>query len=163
MRKLVVFLQNVSTGRAVLGFFIPALLIYSIMLLYTIPRVEQFATGMKLFDLSAAGYSHTYALELLAALGVNGRDVYLYQQLPLDFIYPGLFAISCCLLLSWLFAKSFKPDSGMFYLCLLPVAAGLFDYLENISIVVMLRSYPDVTEFLVSLASFLLFSKADLQ
>lgn len=134
--------------------------LYSLMLLYTIPQVEQHAPGMKLFDLSPSGYSLDYALELLGALGGKGRDTYLYLQLPVDFVYPGLFAVSCCLLLSWLFSKSLKANSRMFYLCFIPVVAGLFDYLENICIVRMLTSYPDVTTLHVAFASTLTILKS---
>jgi len=155
MGKLVAFIQRAATGKAVLGFFVPAMAVYSLMLLYTIPQVERYAPGMKLFDLSPSGYSLEYTLELLGALGVKGRDTYLYQQLPVDFVYPGLFAVACCLLLSWLFAKSLKASSRLFYLCFVPVAAGLFDYLENIYIVSMLTSYPNVTELHVAFASIL--------
>ncbi len=153
-------MQNIATGKAVLGFFIPAMVVYSIMLLYTIPQVGKYAQGMKLFDLSPTGYSFEYALELLSTLGVKGRDLYLYHQLPLDFIYPGLFAVSCCLLLSWLFAKTLNANSKMFYLCLVPVVAGLFDYLENIFIVHMLISYPNVTELHVFISSFMTLLKS---
>jgi mannose/fructose/N-acetylgalactosamine-specific phosphotransferase system component IID len=160
MRKLIAFIQNVATGKVVLGFFIPAMVVYAIMLLYTIPQVEQYAPGMKLFDLSPTGYSFMYAIELLRALGAKGRDLYLYQQLPIDFIYPGLFAVSCCLLLSWLFAKSFNSNSKMFYLCFVPVVASVFDYLENICIANMLISYPNVTEPHVSITSYLTILKS---
>lgn len=103
MKKLLSFIQRVSTGYVVLAFFIPAMIVYFVMLFYTIPQVAKYAPGMNLFDLSPTGYSFEYANELLHTLGSDGRDLYLYKQLPLDFIYPGLFAISCSLLLSWLF------------------------------------------------------------
>ena len=160
MRKFIAFIQNVATGKTVLVFFVPAMVLYSVMLLYTIPQVGKYSPGMKLFDLSPSGYSFVYALELLHALGAKGRDLYLYQQLPLDFIYPGLFAVSCCLLLSWLFAKSLNANSKMFYLCFVPLVAGLFDYLENILIVRMLTSYPNVAELHVSIASILTILKS---
>jgi len=160
MGKLIAFIQNVATGRAVLGFFIPAMIVYAIMLLYTIPQVQQYAPGVKLFDLSPTGYSYVHAIKLLGALGVEGRNLYLYQQLPMDFIYPGLFAVSCCLLLSWSFMKSLNSNSKMFYLCFVPAAAGLFDYLENIGIVRMLLSYPNVAESLVSITSYLTILKS---
>ena len=124
MRRLVQYVQNFATGKTVLIFFIPTMIVYGIMLLYTIPRVGQYAPKMKLFDLSPTGYSFLYANELLDALGAEGRNLYLYQQIPLDFIYPGLLAVSYCLLLSWLFAKSLNSDSKVFYLCFVPVAAG---------------------------------------
>ena len=146
-------MQRVSTGRIVLAFIIPAMIIYLIMLLYTIPQVAKYAPGINLFDLSPTGYSYEYAIELLDTLGSNGRELYLYKQLPLDFIYPGLFSVSCSLFLSWLFLKSQKADSKLFYFCYVPVVAGLFDYFENILIVRILTSYPNVSEVSVSLAS----------
>ena len=160
MKRLIGYIQNLATGKTVLGFFIPTMVVYSIMLLYSIPRVGQYAPKMKLFDLLPTGYSFLYAHELLDTLGAEGRSLYLYQQLPLDFIYPGLFAVSSCLLLSWLFAKSLNLDSKVFYLCFVPVAAGLFDYLENIGITRMLVSYPDVAESLVSVTNFMTILKS---
>jgi hypothetical protein len=147
------YMQKSATGKMVLGFLVPAMVVYFLMLLYSIPQVEQHANGMKLFDLSPSGYSHQYALELLKNLGSTGRDIYLYRQLPLDFIYPGMFAVSCCLLLTWLFKKSLIINSSMFYWCIIPLVAGLFDYLENICIILMLKSYPNVPELLVIFAS----------
>jgi hypothetical protein len=94
-----------------------------------------------------------YAIKLLDALGSDGRDLYLYRQLPLDFIYPGLFSVSCSLLLSWLFLKTQQTNSKLFYFCYIPVVAGLFDYFENIFIVNILTSYPNVSEVSVSFAS----------
>ena len=160
MRNLIAYIQNAATGRTVLGFFIPAMIVYLIMLLFTIPQVEQFAPSMKLFDLSPAGYSFVYANELLDALGVEGRSLYLKRQLPIDFIYPGLFAVSCCLLLSWLFSKSLNANSKIFYLCLVPVIAGFFDYLENLGVVRMLMSYPDLAESHVSISSLMTILKS---
>ena len=162
MRKLLSFIQSVSTGKVVLVLFIPAMIVYFIMLLYTIPQVAEYASGMKLFDLSPVGYSFEYANELLGALGVDGRGAYLYKQLPLDFIFPGLFALSCSLLLSWLFLKSQNKSSKIFYFCFVPVAAGLFDYLENIGIIHLITSYPNISNISVSLASAMTIIKSGL-
>lgn len=145
MTKALFFVQRSSTGKAVLGFFIPAMIVYSIMMVYSIPQVMKYASGMNLFDLSPTGYSFEYANELLGSLGRTGRDLYLNTQLPLDFIYPGLFAISCCLLLSWLLLKTQETSSKMFYFCFIPVMAGVFDYLENICVLGFLHrtlTYP---------------------
>lgn len=162
MRKALIFVQSLSTGKAVLGFFIPAMIVYSIMLVYTIPQVMRHASGMNLFDLSPTGYSFEYANELLGLLGSTGRDLYLYTQLPLDFIYPVLFAISCCLLLSWLLLKTQDTSSKMFYFCFIPVMAGVFDYLENICVIRLLTSYPDISDTSVFIASSMTIAKSGL-
>lgn len=151
--NFITLIQRFASGRIIVMLLVPAMIIYSIMIFYTIPLIEQYAAGMKLFDLSPTGYSFDYALQLLQALGISGRDNYLYWQLPLDFLYPGLFSASCSLLLSWLLTKSVKSSSKLYYLCLVPVAAGVFDYLENICIIYMLNSYPEVIEWIVVTAS----------
>jgi len=153
MNKSITYLQKIASGRVVLFSVILTMAVYLLMLLYTIPKVESFAPGIALFDLSPAGYSYQHASSLLKSLGEEGRSVYLNQQLPVDFIYPGLFAISYSLLLVWLFAKSFKPDSKLFYLAIVPALGGLFDYLENVCIVMMIKSFPDLSQELVIVAS----------
>ena len=138
------------------------MVVYVLMLSYTIPSVEKYANGMKLFDLSPGGYSFEYAVGLLENLGDSGRELYLYNQLPLDFLYPGLFAISCSLLLSWLFLKTRNSSSKWFYFCLVPVAAGTFDYFENIMIVSLIIGYPDVSFGQVAISSFATIAKSAL-
>lgn len=160
MKNFISIIQNKSSGKNVILFFIPAMLVYILMLFYAIPNVEKYANGMKLFDLSPGGYSYEYARELLTNLGDSGRDLYLYRQLPLDFLYPGLFAISCSLLLSWLFQKIESPSSRVFYLCLIPLAAGAFDYIENILIVSLITGYPEISSGQVGISSFMTIAKS---
>jgi hypothetical protein len=57
-------------------------------------------------------------------------------------IYPLLFGISYCLVLAYFLNKLGKLESSLFYLCLLPLLAGLFDYFENIGIIALLNSFP---------------------
>ena len=73
-------------------------------------------------------YDGMEALSLLESLGPEGRSAYLFPQLVLDFVYPGLFAICFSLMFVWLYSRRFRPDSGFLYLapektahhCLLP-------------------------------------------
>jgi len=153
MEKIIQLLKTLASGRIVAGLFILTQAIYLTMLLVTLPAVQSFAADKVLFDLSLTGYSYDYAVSLLQALESEGRRVYLERQLPLDFIYPALFAISNALLLTWIFNKSYAPDSRMFNFCLIPFVAGLFDYLENIAIIQMIHAYPQVSPGLVSLSS----------
>jgi hypothetical protein len=153
MKKLISIIQEKAAGRTVMFLFILTMASYFYMLMFTIPMLEKYAPGIDLFDLSPSGYSYDHAIMLLDNLGESGRSVYLTQQLPADFIYPGLFAISYSLLLTWLFLKSFDPKSWVYYMVFFPILAGLFDYLENIGIILMIHAYPDLTPGLVRLAS----------
>ena len=153
MEKLINFLKKWASGKVLLGLLVVTMIVYLTMLLYSIPAVESFAPGKVLFDLSPTGYSYDTAISLLEALGPEGRAVYLRLQLPIDFIYPGLFAITYSLLLTLVFGKAYTPKSKMFYLAPIPFFGGLFDYLENISIIQMIKLYPNVSDELVRVSS----------
>jgi hypothetical protein len=127
--------------------------IYLTILFFSIPKVGSAAPEMKLFDVSPSGYTTEYAISLLNAIGPAGRDLYLSLQLPLDFIYPGLFIISYPLLLAWFLKKNYGLESKVYYVLYIPILAGLFDYAENVFIIMMLKAYPDLGSGLVIAAS----------
>lgn len=153
---------SAANGINILIFLVPSLAVYLVMLFYTIPAVQAYAPEMKVFDLMPAGYSYDYAIKLLSSLGDEGREAYLYLQLPPDLIYPALFSISSSLLLAWLFLKSHDEESRIFALCLVPMFAGLFDYLENFQIVVMILTFPDISQLQVTMASAATIAKSGL-
>ncbi len=153
MKTLLHFMFKYSTGKIVAILFTLTMCVYLTMILYTIPTLSNFAPTLPIFDLAPSGYSFEYANELLFALGSDGRNMYLYTQLPLDFIYPGLFSITYSLLLIWLFRKSFSVDSKVHYLFFVPLLAGLFDYCENVFIIKMIESFPNLQVGTVNISS----------
>lgn len=152
-RKTQELLNRYSTGRNVLVLFVITQIIYAFMLLYTIPNVMNHAKGMKLLDMQPAGYSAEYAKSLFDHLEASGREAYLFRQIPVDMIYPLLFAVTYSLLLTFLFKKSFNPSSKIHSLSLIPIVGGLFDYLENIGIINMLSIYPNFSVFLANMTN----------
>lgn len=142
-KTLRALIKRNSNGKKVLLFFIATNIIYALMLTLTIPTVMNFSNGMKILDMMPTGYSPEYVNTLLNALGTEGRHAYLYNQLPLDAIYPFMCGASYCLLLAYVLSKLNKLEGPLFYVCLIPVFSGLFDYCENIGIVTMLITYPN--------------------
>jgi len=155
-------LQKHATGRLVLLLFIITMAVYLVIIFYTIPAVTTQAPEMKLFDMSPGGYDLIYAEELLKSIGPVGREAYMKRQLPIDFIYPCLFAVTYALMLVWLFRKRFNEKSRVFLLALIPALAGLFDYFENFGILLMLRSFPNLNELVVQASSFFSIVKSGL-
>lgn len=153
MKVLIRFMQKHSTGKVIIALFVLTMAVYFTMLSYSIPAVSAFAPDLPIFDLSPLGYSFTYANELLNSLGTEGRNLYLTTQLPLDFIYPGLFSITYSLLLVWLFGKLFNENAKIYYFALVPFLAGIFDYIENVFIIKMISSFPDLQVATVKTAS----------
>lgn len=130
------------------------------MLAITIPKIMEFSKGLKLLDMMPGGYSSEYIKTLFSNLGEAGRSIYLYEQIPVDMIYPGLFAISYCLLMAFFLQKFQKLDTGYFYLTLLPIVAGIADYMENIGIITMLNNYPDVSPLSMSFTNIFTITKS---
>ncbi|MBR8537479.1 hypothetical protein KDU71_18060 [Carboxylicivirga sediminis] len=153
MKLLNTFIEKNISGKKVLGLFILTNIVYFFMLTVTIPKTMAFSDGMKLLDMMPTGYDLNYVSELFSALGENGRRLYLTRQIPVDLIYPLLFALSYCILLGYFLKKLNKLKTPFLYLCLIPVFAGISDYLENIGIITMLNSYPDITHDSVSMTN----------
>lgn len=153
MNRFVKILDKFSSGKKVLGLFILTNVVYLFMLLVTIPKTMKFSNGIKLLDMLPTGYNLDYVNKLFRTLGENGREVYLTIQIPVDMIYPLLFGLNYALLLAYFLKKINKLKSPFTYLSLLPVIAGIADYLENIGIITMLNSYPDLTETTVNITN----------
>ncbi len=149
MKRLTKFINGNISGKKVLGLFILTNAVYLFMLTVTIPKTMAFSNGMKLLDMMPTGYNFNYVRELFNALGDIGRGTYLTNQIPVDMVYPLLFALTYCLLLAYFLKKLNKLIAPFSYLCLLPIIAGIADYLENFGIIAMLKSYPNLTEITV--------------
>ncbi len=150
MKPLQNLLNPHLTGKKVLLLFILTNLVYALMLLLTIPGTMAYANGLKLLDMLPQGYDAAYIQTLLSTLGEEGRNFYLYRQIPLDMVYPGLFAISYCLVMGYFLKKLHLLHTTWFALCLLPIVAGVADYLENIGIIHLLLNYPYLSAFTMS-------------
>jgi hypothetical protein len=55
-----------------------------------------------------------------------------------------------------------KLESKWFYLVYLPIFAGLFDYCENIGLIVMILNYPVLSDGLVNIANIFSILKSSL-
>ena len=143
-------IESKHSGKIILGLFILTNIIYSYMLMVTIPKTMKFSNGMKLLDMMPTGYDWKYVNQLFNTLGENGRNIYLTSQIPVDMFYPFLFAISYCFIFAYFLNKLKKLNTSFVYLCLLPIIAGIADYFENFGIIRMLNNYPDLTETMVN-------------
>lgn len=153
LRKVQQIIIENATGKKVLLIFILTQIIYGVMVFFTIPKIHKYSNGMKILDLMPTGYSADYVQKLFETLGEKGCSIYLFQQIPLDLIYPGLFAISFSLLLTFIFRKSFSKENKIQKMNLLPFFSGFFDYMENMGIIIMLITYPDFQTWMANTTS----------
>ena len=99
--------------------------------------------------------------EAFSTIGLYGdaSTFWIRTYLTWDVVNPVLYTLIFGLFISWLFQRSFKPGSNLQRLNLLPLGAGLFDLLENISIVTMLSAYPAPRTFVAWLSTLFTMSK----
>ena len=94
------------------------------------------------------GYSHTEAMAAMEGYGASGRSVYATASLTLDTLFPLVYVT----LFSGLIHR-FRWSDRTAFLAWIPVVAGIVDLGENVQIVAMLFSYPNVGEAQVAVAS----------
>lgn len=143
-------LSSHINGKKVLLLFVLTNVVYVYMLAVSIPGVMQFAGDLPLLDMMPTGYDFAYVETLFAALGEAGRSAYLFRQIPVDMVYPGLFGISYCLVFAYFLNRIGQLKSPMMYFCLLPIIAAVADYAENVGIITLLNSFPGLSPGWVS-------------
>ena len=153
MERFIKQLEKQHSGKKVLALFLLTNIIYAYMLLVTIPATMAFSNGLQLLDMIPAGYDLEVVNTLFHTLGHTGRQTYFSKQIPVDMIYPLLFAISYAAVLAYFLTKLPKLNHKYLYLCLLPIIAGIADYIANIGIIPMLNAFPTVTETSVHITS----------
>jgi hypothetical protein len=86
-------------------------------------------------------YTPEKAFTTVASYG-DAAGLWTRLYLTWDIVNPILYTLAFSLFISWLFQRSFNPESKMQKLNILPAGAGLFDLFENIGIVTLLVVYP---------------------
>lgn len=153
-------LRNLSKhfGKIAIGAALLAASVYLAMISVTLAHLE-FVSGQTPFDMRPFGYEPADATELLGGLGIDGRKYYLTRQIPLDTLYPALLALTLSSTICWFGRR--MPNSGLVRLGVtLAVGSALFDYVENLGIMAMIWSWPDVSGPLVYATSLATIAKS---
>lgn len=140
MKKLSIFLQHISNWKT-LGL---AFLIDMSFNVYFLKNAENKINALSgntngVIDLTF-GFNPQKTLDLVAAYTPEARNFYAWTELTTDIIYPIVYAFFFGILLTLLFRN--KPYAPYSLVNVLPFVSLIFDYLENFSIVALLKSYP---------------------
>lgn len=137
MKTLIEFLQRIAGWKSL----IVALAVYIVFPAYFLKnaetRIHELA-GKKIpiIDLSF-GFKPQSTLDLVAGYGDAGRAFYAAIEMSTDLVYPIAYAFLFGIILAMLYRKEVYA-----WVCLLPFGMLLFDYGENISIIYLLKTYP---------------------
>jgi len=127
------------------------------MMTYTFPKINT-QIGGAAFDIRPLGYSVSEARSILGNLNSQTIDLYLFPQLTLlDLFYPALLALFLSSFLFRLFNLTKTKKNST--LLMAPFFAMIFDYLENICIILMITNSAEVSESIIYLSSAFTISK----
>ncbi|UYV36172.1 hypothetical protein N4R57_14205 [Rhodobacteraceae bacterium D3-12] len=134
-------------GVIAVGSGLIAASLYWLMTTVTLAHIQA-VSGQVPFDMRPFGYGPIEAATLLGSLGADGRAYYIGRQIALDTAYPALLALTLISTLLWFGQR--VPNRRLIHAgVILSVGSALFDYAENLGILAMIQSWPEVSVPLV--------------
>ena len=137
MTALSNFLLRIANWKSLAASFAAYMLFVGFILKNAETRINELAgKTVGIIDLTF-GFNPQKTLDMAAAYGDAGRAFYARTEMTADVAYPIVYAFFFGIILTMLYRNR---SSLRFHL--LPFAALLFDYAENVNIVTLLHSYP---------------------
>ncbi len=153
MSILNAFLLKTSSVKKIGVLFVSSHFVLLLMMLYTFPVINN-QIGIKAFDLQTFGYSVSEAKLILKNLNDPTIDLYLFPQLTLlDILYPFLLALFLSSLLFRLIKITGVRSRFTSIFLILPFLSMIFDYSENVCIILMISESIEFSETIVLLSS----------
>jgi hypothetical protein len=146
--------KQFSSGFLVAVLLVASGLLWAVMFFGPLAHLTRLAGGLTPFDIRLRGYSYAEARAFLEAIGEQGRAYYASPELVIDTFYPPLYAVSRGLALWWLTMPGRIREaplllSARYAFIVVPIVMATLDVIENACILVMLRSWPDLSERVV--------------
>lgn len=158
MIKVSDWIHRVSKGWVALLFLVIFLLFTAIVLPDQASKAEASSGGAESPDTSFF-YTAGDLSRMAEAYGEQGRQAYIHARFTFDLLWPLVYTAFLCTSLSWLNRKAFPGDSPWQRMNLVPLAAMLFDFLENISTSLVMAQYPAPVPLAAALAPFFTLAK----
>ena len=153
MSNLNSLLIKTSSVKNICILFVASHLVLLMMMIFTLPVIND-QIGTKVFDLQTLGYCVSVAESIVENLNNETTSLYLFPQLTLlDLLYPILLALFLSSILFRLFSITETKSKIASILLVIPFVAMLFDYAENICVILMISKSLELTKTLVLLSS----------
>lgn len=99
-------------------------------------------------------YTAEELYRIAGELGEAGRSHYIRSRFTFDVVWPLVYLTFLVTTIGWLAQRSFDASSKWRPINLLPVAAALFDLLENSTASLVMARHPAMTPAVAELAGF---------
>lgn len=147
------FLLKTASVKNICISFIASHFVLLLMMVYTFPVINN-QIGTKAFDLQTFGYSVSESASIVSNLNDQTTSLYLFPQLTLlDLLYPFLLALFLSSLLYRLTKITQAKSKIASIVLILPFLTMMFDYSENICIILMITKSIEISETIVVLSS----------
>lgn len=136
--------------RNFLFLFVLSLVFKYAFFLAATKRIGAGTEAYQTFDVRCGGYTLAEAVGVLNQYGTEGRRVYRLLESTVDLAFPPVYSLMFAIAIAGgvrVTTATLRP------LILIPFVAGLFDYAENISVLMMINRFPSVAG-IVPVASF---------
>jgi hypothetical protein len=137
LQKIHSFLNRIASWKSLLIFLAVYLFFNGFILKNTENKINQLAgKPVGIIDLTL-GFNPQRTLMMVGDYGDESRSFYSTVEMTTDLIYPIVYAFLFGITLTLLYRKS-----SYAWVNILPFICLLFDYFENINVIILLRTYP---------------------
>ena len=126
------------TGRLSIILFAAAIIVIEILFSILMPQFTE-QTGGPLLDM-AVWFTPEFAYERIKTFS-RAADIY-FRIRTIDFFFPAIYSFGFACLNCAVYRKKYKNEENYRWVLTVPFAGALFDYTENIILVILYRSLP---------------------
>jgi len=158
LRKLSRSFIDISTNNITLAALVVFLIFSAAVLPKQSAAVDIYSGSAGSPDLSLF-YTSRDLYQMAEQYGSAGRDAYVHARFSFDLVFPFIYTFFLVTAISWIFGVNTPETSPWRILNLAPLLAILFDFLENITISIVMSRYPTLSPISASLAPIFTFLK----
>ncbi len=151
MKKISLFFSRISSTPVTVFSFAVCLLFIAIVLPDFNTLIDTLSSGMGLPD-KLFYYDAEKLRQLVRAYSPEGRWIYVWCALTYDTAWPIIYISFLCISISRLNNYSLNPGSRFRLLNLTPLVCALFDACENVTLSIVMLSFPDTMEIFLHTA-----------
>jgi len=152
MKRISDWLNKVSSGWVTLAAVIIFILFSALVLPGQSARSEEEGGSERSPDLSLY-YSAGELYQMAEEYGEAGREAYIRARFTFDIAWPLVYTFFLVTTISWIYSRTFPPESWWRRANLAPILAMVFDLLENLSTSLVMYRFPERTPVVDSLAT----------
>jgi hypothetical protein len=158
MKRISDWLNKISGGWVALTAMIVFILFSALVLPGQSARSAGQGGGERSPDLSLY-YSAEDLYQMAQDYGEEGREAYIRARFTFDLVWPLVYTFFLATTISWVYSRTFPPESRWRRANLAPVLGMIFDFLENLSTSLVMFRYPEQTPVADSVAAVFTFLK----